>query len=95
MVLLFLHELKTLPLLDVPGDIEHAVGPEREGLVAATPGETYALFDEAGAQAEAAPFRFDQEESELGDLITGLHAKTQSTLSPPTSAIQHRSFAES
>jgi hypothetical protein len=51
---------------------EHAVGPGREGLVPAAPGETDALFDETGAQTQHASFGFDQKESELGDLIAGL-----------------------
>ena len=72
MVLLFLHQHESLHLVDVPGGIEHAVGPGHEGLVPAAPGETDALLDETGAQTQPAIFGFDQKESELGDLIAGL-----------------------
>jgi hypothetical protein len=48
-MLFFLYELEPVLLVDAPGGVEHAVGPEREGCIATLPGETDALFDEAGA----------------------------------------------
>ena len=59
-VLFFPDEPEPPLLVDAPGDVEHAVGPERERLVAAPPGETDALIDEAASQTEAARPGLDQ-----------------------------------
>jgi len=69
MVGFFLNELEPLLLVDVPGGVEHAVRPERQGLVAAATGETDAFFDEAGTQAQTPRSGLDQEKPEPGNRI--------------------------
>ena len=44
-VIFFLDDLEALLLVDMPGGVEDAVGPEYELLVAAAPGKTNALLD--------------------------------------------------
>src|SRR5215211_7387624 len=74
-MLFFLYHLEPFLLVDAPGGVEHAVGPERELFVAAAPGETDALLDEVGAQAQATGLWLDQEKPQFGDRIAGLYNK--------------------
>src|SRR5215212_1468044 len=66
-VLFLVHEHETVFLVDVPGGIERAVGPEREPFVAASSCEADALLDEPVTQTQTACLGLDQEKPELGN----------------------------
>src|SRR5712691_11265227 len=75
MVSFLSHELEPGSLIDAPRRNEDAIGPEQHCFVAVAPREADALCDEAGAEAETTRLRFDQQQSEFGDRLAGLHDK--------------------
>src|SRR5215210_1313070 len=68
-MLLFFREFEAMFLVDAPGGVEHAVGPQYELLVATVAGEAYALSDEARTETSPAGFWLHEEEPELRNLL--------------------------
>src|SRR5215211_2708033 len=64
-MLLFFREFEAMFLVDAPGGVEHAVGPQYELLVATVAGEAYALSDEARTETSPAGFWLHEEEAAL------------------------------
>lgn len=58
-------EREPVALVDAAGGGEHVVGPQRDRLVTGVPCGCEALVDQAGAQAQAACFRVDEQQAQL------------------------------
>src|SRR5439155_5686553 len=60
------HQVKPGLLVDVPGRVEHVVGPEHDLAIAYLPGEADAFADQARPDPETTRGRLDQEQAQLG-----------------------------
>src|SRR5947208_4762872 len=69
------NKLKSYLLIDMAGFHKDTIGPEHQFVIATASSETNTLLDETSTQAQAACFRFNQQQSQFGDRLAALHDK--------------------